>query len=71
MAKMKCLVFEGIKFRYCEDFIMGKQFIRTFFWKNEWPVCMRHKINLNVAAHNDLLSLWSVFFLIVSMKTTV
>lgn len=51
---MKCLVFKGIKFGYQGDLLIGKQLLPTFWWKNEGPVCMKHKTNLNVAAHLNI-----------------
>lgn len=35
MAIMKCLMLEGIKFRYQEDLVMGKQLLPNFCWKNK------------------------------------
>lgn len=63
---------EGIRCRYQEDSVMRKQLIPNF-WKNEGPIYMRHKINLNVAVHMNiyLMNLSNVFFPVVVMKTTV
>lgn len=66
-------VLKGMKFRYQEDLVIGKYFLPTLCWKNEGPIFMKHKINLNVAAYMNihLINLRNVLFLVVGMKTTV